>query len=147
MTLWLFRDLISLRGILGRVLDSWNKLATFILRYVVLSVGCFSVNDHLCYFESMQVSFDSTLRASGKFKGCLFINAYSTTCEASCDSALIIHKILQNKPVFMINDEAFYGKMKSFTLQILHRKKVKKQEEAIEWILAEPSKLFIIQFA
>lgn len=137
MTLWLFHDLISSCGILGRVLDSWNKLTTFVLRNVLLFVGCFGINDHLCYFKSMQVSFDNTLRAPGKYKACLFINAYSTTCEASCDSALIIHKILQNKPVFMINDEAFYGKMKSFTLQILHRKKVEKQEEAIEWILSE----------
>ena len=42
----------------------------------------------------------------------------------SCESALIIHKILQNKPAFMLNDEIYYSKMKSFTLQILHRKNV-----------------------
>lgn len=50
---------------------------------------------------------------------------HSNTREESCESALIIHKILQNKPAFMVNDESFYSKMKSFTLQILHRKKVK----------------------
>lgn len=45
------------------------------------------------------------------------------TREEAYESALIVHKILQNKPVFMLNDEIFYNKMKSFTLQILHRKK------------------------
>lgn len=49
---------------------------------------------------------------------------YSNTRDEAWESALIIHKILQNKPVFMLHDETFYGKMKSFTLQILHRKKV-----------------------
>lgn len=44
------------------------------------------------------------------------------TRDEAYDSALIVHKILQNKPVFMLNDEIFYNKMKSFTLQILHRK-------------------------
>lgn len=50
---------------------------------------------------------------------------HSNTREESSESALIIHKILQNKPAFMVNDESFYSKMKSFTLQILHLKKVK----------------------
>lgn len=65
---------------------------------------------------------------------------HSNTREESCESALIIHKILQNKPAFMVNDESFYSKMKSFTLQILHRKKV----ENHNW---NHCKQFIIQFA
>lgn len=52
------------------------------------------------------------------------LRACSNSREESCESALIIHKILQNKPAFMINDDSYHGKMKSFTLQILHRKKV-----------------------
>lgn len=48
----------------------------------------------------------------------------SNTRDESCEGALIIHKILQNKPAFMLNEETFYNKMKSFTLQILNRKKV-----------------------
>lgn len=44
------------------------------------------------------------------------------TREEAYESALIVHKILQNKPIFMLNDEIYYNKMKSFTLQILHRK-------------------------
>ena len=53
-----------------------------------------------------------------------YMRDFSNTREESCESALIIHKILQNKPAFMLNDEIFYNKMKSFTLQILNRKKV-----------------------
>lgn len=42
--------------------------------------------------------------------------------EEANESALIVHKILQNKPEFMLTDEIYYSKMKSFTLQVLHRK-------------------------
>lgn len=42
--------------------------------------------------------------------------------EEANESALIVHKILQNKPAFMLTDEIYYSKMKSFTLQVLHRK-------------------------
>ncbi|XP_059615286.1 gustatory and pheromone receptor 33a [Phlebotomus argentipes] len=42
--------------------------------------------------------------------------------ETANAAALVVHKILQNKPAFMLNDEIYYNKMKSFTLQILHRK-------------------------
>jgi hypothetical protein len=64
---------------------------------------------------------------------------HSNAREESCESALIIHKILQNKPAFMVNDESFYSKIKSFTLQILHRKKVLTRN----W---SHCKQFIIQF-
>lgn len=55
-----------------------------------------------------------------------FLPFCSNTREESCEGALIIHKIMQNKPAFMLNDDSYYSKMKSFTLQILNRKKVKK---------------------
>lgn len=51
------------------------------------------------------------------------LSVCTQTREEAYEAALIVHKILQNKPVFMLNDEIFYNKMKSFTLQILHRKK------------------------
>ncbi|GAB0094274.1 hypothetical protein DMENIID0001_095470 [Sergentomyia squamirostris] len=46
----------------------------------------------------------------------------TNTKETANAAALVVHKILQNKPAFMLNDEIYYNKMKSFTLQILHRK-------------------------
>ncbi|XP_055704517.1 gustatory and pheromone receptor 33a-like [Phlebotomus papatasi] len=46
----------------------------------------------------------------------------TNTRETANAAALVVHKILQNKPAFMLNDEIYYNKMKSFTLQILHRK-------------------------
>lgn len=48
----------------------------------------------------------------------------TTTRDSATKSALIIHKILQMKPAFMLNDEVYYNKMKSFTLQVLHRKNI-----------------------
>lgn len=50
------------------------------------------------------------------------LSACTAAREEANESALIIHKILQNKPAFMLNDEVYYNKMKSFTLQVLHRK-------------------------
>lgn len=50
------------------------------------------------------------------------LSACTAAREEANESALIIHKILQNKPAFMLNDEIYYNKMKSFTLQVLHRK-------------------------
>lgn len=46
------------------------------------------------------------------------------TRDTANRSALIIHKMLQMKPAFMLNDEVYYSKMKSFTLQVLHRKRL-----------------------
>lgn len=50
------------------------------------------------------------------------LSACTAAREEANESALIVHKILQNKPAFMLNDEVYYNKMKSFTLQVLHRK-------------------------
>jgi 7tm Chemosensory receptor len=59
---------------------------------------------------------------------CLIVYTVLTICkttrEEAHESALIIHVVLQNKPLFMLNDEIYYNKMKSFTLQILHRKNI-----------------------
>lgn len=38
----------------------------------------------------------------------------------SKQSAMIVHKIMQKKPAFMLSNDLFYNKMKSFTLQFLH---------------------------
>ncbi|EDX04788.1 gustatory and pheromone receptor 33a [Drosophila simulans] len=38
----------------------------------------------------------------------------------SKQSAMIVHEIMQKKPAFMLTNDLFYNKMKSFTLQFLH---------------------------
>lgn len=45
------------------------------------------------------------------------------TRDEAYNSAKIIHKILQKKPMFAIKNEKYYNKLKSFTLKTLHRKK------------------------
>lgn len=54
----------------------------------------------------------------------IMLNICTRTRDQANKSALIIHKILQMKPSFMLNDETYYNKMKSFTLQILHKKNI-----------------------
>lgn len=48
-------------------------------------------------------------------------------CEQARRSAfetpLIVHKIVQRKPLFIEHNDIYYNKMKSFTLHSLHRKK------------------------
>lgn len=48
----------------------------------------------------------------------------TNTRESAYNSAIIIHRTLQGKPVFMLNDDTYFNKMKSFTLHILHRKNI-----------------------
>ncbi|XP_061401369.1 gustatory and pheromone receptor 33a-like [Musca vetustissima] len=38
----------------------------------------------------------------------------------SKQSAMIVHEIMQKKPAFMLGNDLYYNKMKSFTLQFLH---------------------------
>lgn len=45
------------------------------------------------------------------------------TRENAYDSSMIVHKIVQKKPLFLLQSNIFYNKMKSFSLQTLHRKK------------------------
>jgi len=78
------------------------------------------INSQLLFFATSYILWGGMVSAIIY----LVLRICSNTREESCESALIIHKILQNKPAFMLNDETFYSKMKSFTLQILHRKKV-----------------------
>lgn len=37
-------------------------------------------------------------------------------------AAMIVQKVLQKKPIFVLNDASYYNKLKSFTLKVLHRK-------------------------
>lgn len=50
-----------------------------------------------------------------------------SVCESARSAAyempLIVHKIMQMKPQFMLRDDVYYNKMKAFTIQMLHRKK------------------------
>ena len=45
---------------------------------------------------------------------CCNANGYSK------QSAMIVHEIMQKKPAFMLGNDVYYNKMKSFTLQFLH---------------------------
>lgn len=50
-----------------------------------------------------------------------------SVCEsarsAAYETPLIVHKIMQKKPFFMLHDDSYHNKMKAFSVQVLHRKK------------------------
>lgn len=73
------------------------------------------------------VLISSSYLSWGMISACcvyLLLFMCTLTRDTATESALIIHKILQMKPAFMLNDEIYYSKMKSFTLQVLHRKNI-----------------------
>lgn len=46
----------------------------------------------------------------------------TTTLECAHESGRIVHKILQQKPAFMMTNDIYYSKMKAFNQQLLHRR-------------------------
>lgn len=53
----------------------------------------------------------------------LLLQVCEVTREKAYDTPMIVHKILQENPVFLHHSNIFYNKMKSFSLHLLHRKK------------------------
>lgn len=53
----------------------------------------------------------------------LLLHACENTRQVAYDASLCVHKIIQKRPIFMLDSEFFYSKMKAFSLQMLHRKK------------------------
>lgn len=125
---------------LGDFLTKRAEHSTHALRHLLHPLVALGGCDNLHYPHGMQVrnvwinfqvlpaahSSETHVREMSPCFPLSYLNftLFSNTRDEAWESALIIHKILQNKPVFMLHDETFYGKMKSFTLQILHRKKV-----------------------
>ena len=112
--------------------------SAFAVQIVVLVTGTFAITLYGFFFDTKVIAWNPSLSnpliklatsyvlwgvatCSGIY---LILNICTSTKEESFESAMIIHKILQNKPAFMIADDTYYNKMKSFTLQILHRKNV-----------------------
>lgn len=105
--------------LVGYLLALGKKYTTYSNRFVIFDLECDDRSDNLYYSYYMYKgqSWSFFFNSIGDYRVTLF-----QAREAAYESALIVHKILQNKPVFMLNDEIYYNKMKSFTLQILHRK-------------------------
>lgn len=53
----------------------------------------------------------------------VLLNVCESARSAAYETPLIVHKIMQKKPFFMQQNDTYYNKMKSFTIQVLHRKK------------------------
>lgn len=59
------------------------------------------------------------------YNGIIFVllHVCEVTRESAYDTSMIVHKIIQKKPSFMLHSDIYYNKMKSFSLHVLHRKK------------------------
>lgn len=53
----------------------------------------------------------------------LLLHACEYTRNMAYDTSLCVHKIIQKRPIFMLESDIFYSKMKAFSLQMLHRKR------------------------
>lgn len=53
----------------------------------------------------------------------VLLHVCELTRECAYESSMIVHKILQKKPLFLIQSNIYYNKMKAFSLHVLHRKK------------------------
>lgn len=53
----------------------------------------------------------------------LLLHTCETTRNMAYDTSLCVHKIIQKRPIFMVESDIFYSKMKAFSLQLLHRKR------------------------
>lgn len=53
----------------------------------------------------------------------LLLKVCEDTREMAYETSMIVHQIVQKKPLFLQQSNIFYNKMKSFSLHTLHRKK------------------------
>lgn len=52
----------------------------------------------------------------------ILLHTCELTRETAFDTAMIVHKILQKKPQFVLHSDVYYNKMKSFSLHLLHQR-------------------------
>lgn len=75
--------------------------------------------------ENLWMMATSYILWAAQYNAIIFILLHSceVTRDAAYDSSMIVHKIIQKKPSFLLQSNIYYNKMKSFSLHVLHRKK------------------------
>lgn len=53
----------------------------------------------------------------------LLLHACENTRNVAYNASLCVHRLMQKRPIFLLESDIFYNKMKAFSLQMLHRKK------------------------
>lgn len=107
---------------------STNTVIYVTISFVFGMFGIFFVIKELFYDfpKPLNLSMMATSYIAWSFQyiGVIFIllRVCETTRDIAYETPLIVHKIAQRKPLFMLRYEIYYNKMKSFTLHVLHRK-------------------------
>lgn len=129
------RMMFELHNRLMDVAQNINKCYASALLVFVTGIFVFSIFG--LFFEtkvlfwswekSMKLILISTSPVLWVIAGLANVYVLLSVCEdarsAAYETPLIVHKIMQRKPLFMLHDDTYYNKMKAFTIQVLHRKK------------------------
>lgn len=107
-----------------------SALLVFVTGIFVLSIfGLFFQTKVLFWSweKSTKLVLISTSPVLWVIAGLANVYVLLSVCEsarsAAYETPLIVHKIMQKKPLFMQHNDTYYNKMKSFTIQVLHRKR------------------------
>lgn len=108
---------------------STNTIIYVTVSFIYVMFGVFFETKELFYdFPSdLNLSMMATSYILWAFQYIAIIFILLRACEAArgsaYEAAMIIHKIVQKKPKFLLENDCYYNKMKSFTIHVLHRKK------------------------
>lgn len=107
-----------------------SALLVFVTGIFVFSIFGFFFETKVLFWsweKSTKLILISTSPVLWVVAGLANVYVLLTLCEsarsAAYETPLIVHKIMQKKPLFMLHDDTYYNKMKAFTIQVLHRKK------------------------
>lgn len=108
---------------------SINTVVYVTISFIYAMFGIFFETKELFYnfkdAENLSMMATSYILWAIQYNVIIFVllHVCEGTREAAYDSSMIVHKILQKKPSFLLHSDIYYNKMKSFSLHVLHRKK------------------------
>lgn len=108
---------------------STNAIVFVTISFIYAMFGIFFETKELFYNfkkeENLWMMATSYILWAAQYNAIIFmlLHLCEVTRDAAYDSSMIVHKILQKKPSFLLQSNIYYNKMKSFSLHVLHRKK------------------------
>lgn len=107
---------------------STNTVVYVTVSFVYAMFGIFFETKELFYNfkqdENLAMMATSYILWAIQYNAIIFmlLHVCEAAREAAYETPIIIHKIIQKKPLFLLHSDIYYNKMKSFTLNVLHRK-------------------------
>ncbi|XP_055295136.1 gustatory and pheromone receptor 33a-like [Sitodiplosis mosellana] len=108
---------------------STNGIVFVTVSFIYAMFGIFFETKELFYnfkdADNLWMMAASYILWATQYNAIIFVLLYvcELTRDAAYDTSMIVHKILQKKPSFLLHSDIYYNKMKSFSLHVLHRKK------------------------